>query len=405
MWNPFKKEKPVEQTRSTVPFWQNIQGYSQGYYPAGYYMGAMAIPGVARAVQIIADVIGSLPWDAYTTHGKARAEKIFPRPPLLEQPSPPETRANTFSAWATDYVMNGNAFGIISSWDANGYPTSVVPVPVCSVGIRRVLKPGESWLPVGAIEYKVGSETYSSVEVIHIKGECRPGDVRGYGILELQMSTLNLAHAQNTQAGSLSTAGVPTGVLTNSNPDLTPAQAQALKASWLESQATRTVAVLNAQTEFKALAWNPEELQLIEARKFMLTDIANMFGVPAWFLNAETSSGTYSNIEQEAINLVKFGKLQGMIARFEQALSLLFPRGTTVSIDLDALYRPDKMARYQTYEIGIRAGFIDADYVAEVEGLPKPKPLNLAPPPRQIEGGDKDATNNTQDDTGDKANS
>lgn len=360
------------------------------------YRGGMSIPGAWRAAVLISDLLGAVPWHAYRQYGEKPLERLDPTPPLLEQPNPPDTRMTTFSSWALDLIWEGNAVGVVAARNAQGWPTAAIAVPASMVGIRRITAPGMSQIPVGELEYAIGTMRLSSHDVIHIKGPCQPGALRGMGVLEAHLNTLNLAHEQNRQARALSRHGVPTGFLKSDNPDLTEAEATRLKAKWLESQRDRTVAVLNSTTSFEPLSWNPNELQLVEARRFSLTDFELIFGLPVGWLGGMNSARQYSNIEQDAVNLLKF-TLGGHLARFEQTLSLAFPRGTTVKANLDAILRADTLTRYQAHAIGLDKGFLILDEVRAMENRPPlPEPETPpAPPPPAAEG---DATDENPDD-------
>jgi len=343
----------------------------------GSYRGGLSIPGAWRASVLLSDLLGQVPWDAYREYVGSPEEKMVPTPPLLEQPAPPDTRMTTFSSWALDLIWHGNAIGVIAARNYAGWPTAVLPVPAQMCQVRRVTPYMDSPLPVGALEYTVGAlKALGSQDVIHIKGPCEPGAVRGMGVLEAHLNTFNLAAEQNKQARSLSSHGVPTGVLKSSNPDLTETEALDMKAQWLANQSSRSIAVLNASTEFEALSWNPEELQLVEARKMTLTELELVFGLPVGWLGGQTSSRTYANIEQDAANLLKFS-LGGHVARFEQTLTLAFPRGTCARANLDAVLRSDTLTRYEAHKIGIEAGFLTIDEAREYEHRP---PLPDKPP-------------------------
>lgn len=367
------------------------------------YRGAMTVPAAWRASLIISDLIGSLPWNAYRRRGGI-SELLDPTPPLLDQPNPEEERVNTFSAWALDLVYHGNALGIVAARNAYGVPTAVLPVPADICSARRV-GPGAyaGGLPVGQIEYNIGGQSFDPSDIIHIKGPCPPGDLRGMGVLEMHLSgSLELAGELQRQAGSVQAHGVPTGVLKVTNPDTTSAEMTDAKQAWLKAQRDRTIAVLNSVTDFTPLSWNPEQMQLVEARKFSLAEMALVFGLPGYFLGAETTSMTYSNITQEGMNLLRF-HLNGHLSRFEQALSRALPRGTQVKADLDSLLRPDTMARYQAYQVGLAAKFLDVDEVRESEDLP-PLPEPPAPPqlpvPDDTQGGDTTDGESTEEGDG-----
>jgi HK97 family phage portal protein len=356
-----------------------IDGLSPSWASSSAYRGAMTIPAGWRGAVLLSSLLGEVPWHAYRSLGSSPEEKIDPIPPLLDQPHPPDTRMTTFVGWGLDYIWNGNAVGVWAARNAYGWPTAVVPVPAEFVSVRRVTPFMDSPLPVGELEYAIGSMRLGSDEVLHIKGPCAPGAVRGMGLLESQFKTINLAQQQIDQASSLAVSGVPTGLITTDDPDIDETGLALLKEQWLANQATRTVQALSAAVKFQPLSWKPEEAQMIEARKFTLTDWENMFGLPLGWLGGSTSSRTYANIEQDDINLLKF-TLQDKVSQFEQTLSLAFPRGTQVRANLDAVLRTDTLSRYQAHAIAITAGFLTKDEVRELEHRP-PLPKQPEPPP------------------------
>lgn len=353
-------------------------------WPTDDYRGGMGIPGAWRAAVLLSDLLGGVPWNAYRKLVGRPVQLIDPPPPLLEQPSPPDTAMTTFSSWALDLIWHGNAIGLVAARNREGWPTAAYPVPANLVGIRRITSSSMSTLPIGSIEYGVGTmRNLGPNDVIHIKGPCEPGGLRGMGVLEAHLRTLELATEQNRQARSISAHGVPTGILTTTNPDAQPADMKAAKTEWLEAQRDRTVAALGPTTDFKPLSWNPEELQLVEARKFTLTELELIFGLPVGWLGGQTSSRTYSNIEQDAVNLLKFS-LGGHLGRFEGELTRHHPRGTKVKATLDAILRSDTLTRYQAHALAL-AGKPWAT-VDEIRALEDRQPLTdaqraeLAPP-------------------------
>lgn len=328
--------------------------------PGSIYSGGMSLPGAWRAVLMISDALGSVPWDLWREDRGERVEKVTPRPVLLEQPHPENDRMTTFSSWAMDLVWHGNAFGLIADRDSDGAVTAVLPIPAAQVGVRRIGWEAKSVLPTGPVEYQVGSRIFAPWEVVHIKGPCEPSEVRGFGVLEAHLSgvtgsgggALDLARELQRQAQAIGQNGVPTGTLKSDNPDLTATEAELLKAKWLAAQRDRTIAVLNATTSFEALAWNPDELQLVEARKLSLLEQALIFGVQPSALAVEMSNRTYRNDNAEDVKFTKWG-LRGHIARFEQTLSGCFPPGLVVKAELDDYTRPDPKTRAETDQIRI----------------------------------------------------
>lgn len=333
------------------------------------YRGGMTIPAAWRAALLRSGLLAQVPWDAYRKIAGRPEEVIYPRPPLLEQPNPPNTRLTTFMATALDYLWHGNAIWVIAARSPLGWPTAVVPVSAVSVGVRRITPYIDSPLPVGSLEYAIGRMRLGSQDVIHFMGPSEPGAVRGMGVVENHFNTIDLSQEQAKQARSISQHGVPTGVLTTTNPDATQEDMKASKAAWLESQATRTIAALGPTVQFTPLSWNPEELQMVEARKFTYSEWEHIFQLPVGWLGGAQSSKTYSNLEADAINLLKFG-LNVDVVQFEQTLTLAQPRGTCTRAHLDALLRPDTMTRYQAHAIALANQFKTINEVRDDEHLP-----------------------------------
>lgn len=331
------------------------------------YQGGMGVPAAWRASILLSDLLGGVPWNAYRERAGQPVEKLTPTPALLEQPSPPDTRMTTLSSMALDLIWHGNAIAVVASRDRNGWPTAILPVPAEMVQVKRV----EQWdnvpLPLGSVTYGIGARWYASEDVVHVKGPSRPGALRGMGVLENHLSgAVALAAELDRQARGIADHAVPSVKIKVTNSDLTQPEADKLKASWMASQRTRKPMVLNASTDVEPLSWNPTETQLLDARRFTLHEMALIFGLPLSFLGADQSSRTYSNVEQESLNLLKYS-LGGHLARFEQTFSLHLPRGTWAQANLDSLLRADTLTRYQAHAVGIASGFLSRDEARELE--------------------------------------
>jgi HK97 family phage portal protein len=363
-------------------------------WAASPYRGAMNLPGAWRAAIIAADLLGSFPWQAYERGPLGVPVLVKDQPVLLSQPAPPDAGITTVSSFGLDYIWHGNAVALLGPRNAEGDVEVLAPVPIANVAIGRSNGHDLEGFRRGEVGYRIGNHVYHADQVLHLKGPCEPGALRGLGALEVHLGgALRTGLELQRQAGNLDISGVPTGVLKVDAPDLTEDEAALIKARWLASQSARTVAVLNDVTEFTPLAWNPTEAQLLEARKFSLHEIALIVGVPLYFLGVETSNRTYSNVEQEGIVLTRF-HLAGAIRRMEAAYSGCMRPGRTVLADLSDALRADTLTRYQAWQIGTVAGFLTANEVRAKEGL---EPIaggdvlaSLAPKPGEQTGSKPD---------------
>lgn len=330
------------------------------------YRGGMGLPGAWRSAHLLAGILATVPWDEFRTVD-GTPDKVSPRPPILEQPNPREARVDTLTGWFLDYVWHGNAIGIYASFGADGYPTAILPIPCDQVMVEWVDTPEPGW-PVGAIRYRIGRRVFAPSEVMHVKGMHRPGDLRGMGILEAHLNgTLRLAKTLQAQATSVADHAVPSVVIESLDPEMTQAEADELKAKYLNSQRVRSPMVLNPGTKITPLAWTPDESQLIEGRNLSLVEQALLFGLdPSWVGAAQTTR-TYANVVDQASNLLKFSMMEHF-ARFEQVLTSARPRGRYVKADLDEIQRGDLAARFEAYGVAITNGFLTRDEVRAKEG-------------------------------------
>jgi HK97 family phage portal protein len=352
----------------------------------GPYQGGMGIPAAWRLALMIANQLGRVPWHAFREVADRPAVKL-PDQPLLSMPAgTTDTKLSVYRAWGLDRLWHGNAIGVIAARSPLGYPTAATPVSAENVQVQRFgiqsPYPGQNWVPPGftsgEIGYLIGGTWYHADEVIHFKGPCKPGELRGMGVLEAHFDLINRSRKLDRAATNVDSASVPTGLLRSLNPDLTQTEAQELKDSWRASQETRSVAVLNPLTEFTPIAWNPTETQLLEARQYTLNEWANVFGVAVTYAGGQNASRVYANIEDQGLDLLKFGAVGDIIAEFEAVLTMLSPRGQYVKANLDHLLRADTKTRYEAYALAITSGILTRDEVRALEERPPLTPAQRA---------------------------
>jgi len=310
----------------------------------------LSIPGLWRGVTLIADTIGALPIHAYRGD-----QRIEPMPPILERPYPNETRIETMSAIAASLVIHGNYIAVLGDIGANGYPESLYPVSASRVHVDRI---------EGRLSYKINDELFDVENVMHIKNFAMPGQIVGIGIVAAQRQGIGSALAMQEYAAKYFDGGAqPTGILYSDNADLSQDEADMLKAVWMRHYGgtSREPAVLNASTKFEQLSDNAKDSQLVESREFSLTEIANMLGLPGYYLGAPNSSRTYSNVEQEQLQFLR--GITPLLTRIESAFTDLLPRGQYAKFNTDALLRSDTLTRYQAHKIALESGFLTVDEV------------------------------------------
>lgn len=175
-------------------------------------------------------------------------------------------------------------------------------------------------------------------------------------------------------------SGVPAGYLKATSPGLTQPQADVLKAKWMENHGgdRRSIAVLNATTEFHPIALNPVDAALVQVKNSTLADLAYAFGLAPEVLSVSMgTSNTYSNIRDWWRLHRDFG-LSPWVDAIGGTLTALIPAGADVAVDLDGHSRPDEADRMDIYAKGIACGVYTVNEARAKEGrLPlTPKELS-----------------------------
>ena len=320
---------------------------------------AMSVPSVARARNIICSTIGSLPLETYNHFTK---EHIDP-PRVIMQPDP-RVAGSAIYAWiAEDLLFHGVAYGqVLDSYAASDNSRVRAWTRVAPDRVTYNLNANQTEITSYMVDgMHVPATGLNSLIVFSGLDE---------GVLNRAGRTIRAAQELEKAAELYAKEPVPTMVLKSNGTNLTPERITKLLESWKVARNTRATAFLNADVELNALGFDPQKLQLNEARQYLATEIARAVGIPASFLSAETTSMTYSTTVMERKALIDFS-LRNIITPIEQRLSAadFVPNGVEVRFDIDDFLRGSALERAQVYEILNRIGAMSVEQIQEEEDL------------------------------------
>jgi HK97 family phage portal protein len=329
--------------------------------------GLTSLPAVNRCTSLVVDTIAGLPWHVF----RGDYEQL-PTPDWVADPQAlrmdgrvigdgdiRDVRLSAVEFWAQWIVAalwHGDGFVYVPVRDSSGAPKP----PLWQLHPHDVtLEAGTYW--AGDVPLPAGS-------IIHLRGMPPYPGGRGRGVIDTHSLDLGLAATVRSYASGVFQSGVPAGYLKSTQPNMTAERAAELKAAWLAQHggARRSIAVLNATTDFHAVSISPVDAQLTTSREWSLRDTALAFGVPPYMLGVPGDSSTYANVESRMIELRTFTLLPWQ-RRIETVLSAQLPRATNLKIRSDGLLRADTKTRYDSYKIGIDAGFLTVDEVRALE--------------------------------------
>jgi HK97 family phage portal protein len=350
------------------------------YGPGGMYGGrvpwvsewmARQVPALTASLRLISGVCMQLP-----LRHKRGEDIVDPPAPIVANPTPGPNRAP--ADWVDEYVSDillfGNYVALIGPPDSTGWPTQLVPLDVTTVSVAR---DPATLQPVYALEGM--DDAIPADRVFHVAIDKRSGELRGRGLIPTLSAPISSALAADAYAGRYFTdSGMPSGVITDSRPNLTQDQATQLKTAWLAAvNGAPAPVVVPSSTTFQPLAADADKAQLVQARQWDAQTIAMMLGVPPFLLGIESQRHTYTNAETE------FGRfitttIMRLLTPLEQQLTLqCLPRGNTAEFFTQALLRPDTLTRAQAAV---------TLYGAEIITLPEARALAGFPPTGGPEG-------------------
>ena len=211
-----------------------------------------------------------------------------------------------------------------------------------------------------------------ATNLIHLRGQTPIVNGRGTGVLTRFADDLRLAQSMRTYMAGAFSAGVPDGYLKTTTPSINQEQADALKSRWMTQHGggRRSIAVLNATTEFHPLQWSPVDTEAAAFATLTLGQFELMFGLPVSSLGGPAGrSLDYSTTELRMLELYQTTWLP-WIGRIEAVLDAQLVSGTDSRVEVDGVLRADTKTRFETYEIGIRTGVLTVDEARALENRP-----------------------------------
>ena len=209
----------------------------------------------------------------------------------------------------------------------------------------------------GEVEYSFQGDTLDRADVVHIKYQSYPMNLRGIGPLQwAARNVMSAAALEQMGADLASKGGIPWGVIKHPR-HLNGTEATELQSRWVAAARSRSgaPAILSGGIELQPLTISPREMALIEMRIFDETRIAAALGVPPYLVGLPVETGqNYANVQQ-VFDFHWRATLRPLAATVAQAISYKWlPRGTKLEFNRDEYVRPEMYVRAQTYEIMAR---------------------------------------------------
>jgi hypothetical protein len=359
---------------------------------------AMAVPTLAYIRAQLAGGVSSMPLERYRLDAEGEGDKIDPG--WCKRPDPASTISpSVFWGWIIDDLFfNGKSTLVVLSRDASGFP----------MAFRRVL-PGQivydpaalAWgiftadPPVFYMGQEIPAEDVIVIDGPH-EGICNYGGAVILAALDLETGAANAAAEPLPNIDLHQTGGEP----------ISEAAAGDLVAAWKQARALGATAYTPQNLEARTLGFSSLELQMVEARQYMATQLARLAGVNPVLVSAamgSSSSYVYTNqadYRQAFLDDVLDTYLQAIEGRL--SANDVTPRGQYLEFDRDEFTRLPLLERVQIMVGALKGGtapevvnqlaaVLDLDFqMPEVAPPPappapeQPPAREPAPPPRPV---------------------
>lgn len=314
---------------------------------------------VWACVRVLSATAGTIPLQVFRRQedGRERVlDSIAAR--LLLRPAAYMTPSVFVSSTVTQLALWGNAF--IAKYREAGQPVGSFGL-IHPSRVQVKVEKGEPKFQVSPSSTGTGAHgEFTRRDIIHIKTWSVDG-ILGLSPISCSQAIGLGSQLQRYGAQFFANSAHPSGVL-QTNQRLTPEAIDRLKTSWRSKfsgvENAANVAVLEEGLEWKPLTIPMHDQEFLAQRRYSSTEIARIFGVPAWMVNADAgSSMTYSNVEQSTQAFLAHS-LQPYLGAIEQAIAMdedIFPVDGPdyPEFILDAILRPDAKTRAEVYTLAL----------------------------------------------------
>ena len=324
---------------------------------------ALGVPAIWQAVNLVAGTIGHLPLHLYKVDKNGQPTKATKDPlysVIHDRANDVHSKSVFFKmlVWRAFAGSKGRGIAIILR-DRVQRVRGFVPVDETLVKIDQTIENSQL-----VRTYTIGSKVYKANDIIDFAPSLKSDGIEAYAPIIVHRNTIGSMIAAEEYATELfANGGVPP--LTLTGPGTSPAsndRASEQIMGAIKSSKDRKRTVLPMPTGFKleSLGFDPSKQQMIELRRFNVSEASRIFNVAPAMLH-DLTTGTYSNVEQQNLNFAQQTILP-IVKMLEQELNLkLFGvRNTTnyVEFNVDALVRGDLLSRMEALARAVNSALL-----------------------------------------------
>lgn len=321
---------------------------------------AMRMNTVYSCVKVLSDTMATLPCHLFreTSSGKELHTTAPLHNLMLNSPNDYQTGPEFMSYVMVNLCLSGNFYGYINK-TSSGKVVEILPLKTENVSVQQ----DEQYNIVYVVTFDNGKQDVMGPDqILHIRGMSMDG-VTGVSPIQYNANSIGAGiDARDYAANVFTNDATPRGVL-HTDGILDDESFENIKDSWNSSHGgvanSHKVAILEQGLKFSAVSLSPQDVQLLDMRKYTRSEICAMFRVPPHMVG-DLDRATFSNIEHQDLAFYKATMLPYLMlieARLNKAL--LNVTTQSFKFDVSNLLRADMTTRVQTYNTLITAGVMN----------------------------------------------
>lgn len=343
---------------------------------------ALTVSAVYSCVRIIAEGLSTLPVHLYRREGKVRRDADdHPLAKLLADA--PNGEIDAGEMWRSVLVwllLRGNGYVYVQR-NGSGTPVALWPLPARCVLPYRTGQRQIAYQVALSDDVVAGDlpsvSTVPATSMLHFRA-FGLGRLEGLSPVGAVRESVAIAMSAQRYAGSFYANDASPGGYLKVPHQLTDEQFSRLERSWLDAHqglgSAHHPAVLEGGAEWQSVGLSPKDAEFITSRKWELSEISRVFGVPPHMIgDVDRSTSWGSGIDEQNRGFVKHS-LTPWASRLERVIrhGLILPapfRDPQLHIawSMDGLLRGDVQSRHQAYATGRQWGWLSVNDIRALE--------------------------------------
>ncbi len=385
---------PRNDWNMSSPKSSNWWGMTGGQTSSGIQVSetsALQFSGAFAATRIISETLASLPWSILEQKDARTTEKAIKHPLwqiVHDQPNPEQDVMCWLDQQVAFQVGWGNAYAEIQRNSLHEI-VALWPIHPSRIPLKNIVRNGTMPMSFeditvgepGELIYFINNDDNSKTpipasDMFHVPGVLSSNGITGQSIPRWAANSIGAAIAAEGHAGALFKNGAVSNILLKHPKTLSPETAEKIKQQWSKKFAGvhnhYKTFVMEEGMEAQVIDMDPETTQLLESRRFSITEMARWYRLPPHLL-ADMSGATFSNIESEGLSFVVYSMMPWIIrwekAAQRQLLTKDEKKRYRFKFNLNGLLRGDQAARGAFYQVLFNLGAASPNDIREYEDL------------------------------------